>query len=35
VATGRRIQMIKKGGSYVVPAELIMKEVSGFTGQAC
>jgi hypothetical protein len=35
VATGRRIQMTKKGGSYVVPAELIMKEVSGFTGQAC
>jgi hypothetical protein len=34
VATGRRIQMIKKGGSYVVPAELIMKE-AGFTGQAC
>jgi hypothetical protein len=35
VATGRRIQMIKKGGSYVVPAELIMKEAAGFTGQAC
>jgi hypothetical protein len=35
VATGRRIQMVKKGGSYVVPAELIMKEPAGFTRQAC
>jgi hypothetical protein len=34
VSTGRRIQMVKKGGSYVVPAELIIKELSGFTGQA-
>jgi hypothetical protein len=34
VASGRRIAMIKKGGSYVVPAELIVKEM-GFTGQAC
>jgi hypothetical protein len=34
VATGRRIQMVKKGGSYVVPAELVIKEWSGFTGQA-
>jgi hypothetical protein len=33
VATGRRIAMIKKGGSYVVPAELIVKDL-GFTGQA-
>jgi hypothetical protein len=33
--TGRRIQMTKKGGSYVVPAELIMQELSGFRGQAC
>jgi hypothetical protein len=33
VSTGRRIMMIKKGGSYVVPAELIMKDL-GFTGQA-
>jgi hypothetical protein len=35
VATGRKIMMTKKGGSYVVPAELIMKEAAGFTGQAC
>jgi hypothetical protein len=34
VSTGRRIQMVKKGGSYVVPAELVIKEWSGFTGQA-
>jgi hypothetical protein len=34
LATGRRIQMVKKGGSYVVPAELVVKEWSGFTGQA-
>jgi hypothetical protein len=34
VATGKRIQMVKKGGSYVVPAELIMKEEMGFTRQA-
>jgi hypothetical protein len=33
VATGKRIQMVKKGGSYVVPAELIIQE-AGFTGQA-
>jgi hypothetical protein len=33
VSTGRRIMMVKKGGSYVVPAELIMKDL-GFTGQA-
>jgi hypothetical protein len=35
VATGKRVQMVKKGGSYVVPAQLIMKEVAGFTRQAC
>jgi hypothetical protein len=34
VAMGRRIRMVKKCGSYVVPAELIMKEASGFKGQA-
>jgi hypothetical protein len=34
VSTGKKIMMIKKGGSYVVPAELIIKEMSGFTGQA-
>jgi hypothetical protein len=33
VNTGKKVMMIKKGGSYVVPAELIMKE--GFTRQAC
>jgi hypothetical protein len=33
VITGKKVMMIKKGGSYVVPAELIMKE--GFTRQAC
>jgi hypothetical protein len=32
--TGRRIMMVKKGGSYVVPAEVIVQEL-GFTGQAC
>jgi hypothetical protein len=35
VATGKRIQMTKRGGSYVVPAELLMKEAAGFTRQAC
>jgi hypothetical protein len=35
VATGKKIMMTKKGGSYVVPAELIIKEAAGFTGQAC
>jgi hypothetical protein len=35
VATKKRIEMVKKGGSYVVPAELLLKEAAGFTGQAC
>ncbi len=34
VVTGKRIYMVKKGGSYVVPAELIVKEEQGFTRQA-
>jgi hypothetical protein len=33
--TGKKIQMVKKGGSYVVPAELLLKEAEGFTRQAC
>jgi hypothetical protein len=32
-ATGMKIMMMKKGGSYVVPAELMMKD-SGFTRRA-
>jgi hypothetical protein len=35
MATGKRINMVKRGGSYVVPAELLVKEVAGFTRQAC
>jgi len=33
--TGRKIQMVKRGGSYVVPAELLVKEAAGFQRQAC
>jgi hypothetical protein len=35
MATGKRINMVKRGGSYVVPAELLVKEVAGFARQAC
>jgi hypothetical protein len=31
-ATGLRINMVKKGGSYVIPAEMLLEE--GFQGQA-
>ena len=32
-AGGAKIMMVKKGGSYVIPAEMVMEE-QGFAGQA-